>query len=152
MILRSTYIEKILPYVDAPFVKVLTGVRRCGKSMIMLMIMEELRSSGKQNILHYRFDSMENEGIADAKALYQVIKEQLPKESKLYLFLDEIQEVKDWEKVVNSLMQDFDVDIYVTGSNSRMLSSEISTYLTGRYVSFTIFPLSLAEYLAFLTI
>lgn len=149
MIPRSTYIAKILPYVDAPFVKVLTGVRRCGKSTIMRMIMDELRSCGKKPIVHYRFDSMENDGITDAKTLYTVIKKQLPKTGKLYVFFDEIQEVKEWEKCVNSLMQDFDVDIYVTGSNSRMLSSEISTYLTGRYVSFPIYPLSFAEYLSF---
>lgn len=150
MIYRSTYIKKILPYKDTPFVKILTGVRRCGKSTIMKMIMEELGKQGivKERILYYNFDSLEFEEIKTAKALFADLKLHLAEE-KTYLFLDEIQEVKSWEKVVNSLMSDYNVDIYVTGSNSRMMSSEISTYLTGRYVSFRIYPLSFSEYLLF---
>lgn len=151
MIYRPIYIEKILPFVDVPFVKILTGVRRCGKSTILLMLMEELKKKGirKEQILYYNFDSMQYDEIKTAKHVYKEIKEHLYSEGKTYLFLDEIQEVKSWEKAVNSFMTDFDIDIYVTGSNSRMMSSEISTYLTGRYVSFRIFPLSFAEYLTF---
>ena len=151
MINRPLYTEKIMSYVDTPFVKILTGVRRCGKSTILKMVMEELKQRGiaDERILHYNFDSLEHEDIKTSKALFTEIKNHLSDKGKLYLFLDEIQEVKSWEKVVNSLMTDYDVDIYVTGSNSRMMSSEISTYLTGRYVSFRIYPLSFAEYLVF---
>ena len=132
-------------------VKILTGVRRCGKSTILLMVMEALKARGiaEQNILHYNFDSMQYDAIADAKSLYKEVQAKHNPKGKTYLFLDEVQEVKNWEKAVNSFMNDFDVDIYVTGSNSRMMSSEISTYLTGRYVSFRVFPLSFAEYLQF---
>jgi len=151
MILRPLYTEKIMPYVDTPFVKVLSGVRRCGKSTILKMITAELitRNIRPEQILFYNFDSMQHEDIKTAKALYDEVKNRLVTDGKTYLFLDEIQEVTSWEKAVNSFITDFDVDIYVTGSNSRMLSSEISTYLTGRYVSFNVFPLSFAEYLEF---
>jgi predicted AAA+ superfamily ATPase len=143
--------QKILPYIDTPFVKVLTGVRRCGKTTLLKMLMHELLSRGisQEYILHYNFDSLEYEDVKTTKALYAQIKGRLASNAKTYIFLDEIQEVSDWEHVVNSLMSDFDVDIYVTGSNSRMMSSEISTYLTGRYVSFRIYPLSFSEYLLF---
>jgi len=151
MILRPQYIENIIPYVDAPFVKVLSGVRRCGKSTILKMIIEELKKKGvaPEYIVSYNFDSMKHEDIKTAKMLYEEIKSKLSPHGKTYLFLDEIQEVESWEKAVNSFMTDFDVDIYVTGSNSRMLSAEISTYLTGRYISFRVFPLSFSEYLEF---
>ncbi len=151
MIQRPLYTEKIAAYIDTPFVKILTGVRRSGKSTILKMLMEELSQRGiaKERILHYNFDSLEHEDIKTAKVLFAEIKQRLSNDGKTYLFLDEIQEVKSWEKVVNSLMSDYDVDIYVTGSNSRMMSSEISTYLTGRYVSFRVYPLSFAEYLSF---
>jgi len=151
LIRRPAYIERIMPYVDSPFVKVLSGVRRCGKSTIMKMIAAELRKGGvgEERILAYSFDSMQFEGIKTAKILYENVKQLLSPKGKTYLFLDEIQEVEAWEKAVNSFMTDFDVDIYVTGSNSRMLSSEISTYLTGRYISIRVFPLSFAEFLDF---
>lgn len=151
MIYRSTYMEKIMPYIDTPFVKILTGVRRCGKSTILKMVMEEIKKRGTHsaNILHYNFDSLQYEDIKRAKKLYEEISSKLSKTGKTYLFLDEIQEVDSWEKVINSLMTDFDVDIYVTGSNSHMMSSEISTYLTGRYISFRVYPLSFSEYLYF---
>ena len=140
-----------MPYVDTPFVKILSGVRRCGKSTILKMVTEELKKRGipSEHILAYSFDSMQHEDIKTAKKLYDEIKSKLNQDGKTYLFLDEIQEVKSWEKAVNSFMTDFDVDIYVTGSNSRMLSSEISTYLTGRYITFYVYPLSFAEYLLF---
>jgi len=151
MIIRPQYIEKIMPYTDTPFVKVLAGVRRCGKSTILKMIMEELKKRGilPEHILSYNFDSLQHDDIKTAKLLYNEIKNKLNPNGKTYLFLDEIQEVESWENAVNSFMVDFDVDIYVTGSNSRMLSSEISTFLTGRYISFHVLPLSFAEYLEF---
>jgi len=115
------------------------------------MVMNALKARGiaEQNILHYNFDSLKYDTITDAKSLYREVQGKLNSNGKTYLFLDEIQEIKHWEKAVNSFMTDFDVDIYVTGSNSRMMSSEIETYLTGRYVSFRVFPLSFAEYLRF---
>lgn len=151
LINRPHYVERIMAYVDTPFVKILTGVRRSGKSTILKMLVNELKSRGidEANILRYSFDSMENEALLSAKALYSHVKSHLPDGGKAYLFFDEIQEVSAWEKVVNSLMTDSDVDIYVTSSNSRMMSSEISTYLTGRYISFCVYPLSLREYLTF---
>ncbi len=150
MVFRENYVKKIMAFTDTPFVKVLTGVRRCGKSTIMQMIMDELRKQGipDERILSFRFDSMEYEDLT-AKQLYEMLKSKLSVTEKTYLFLDEVQEINSWEKTVNSINTDFNVDIYVTGSNSRMMSSEISTYLTGRYVSFRIFTLSFAEYLKF---
>jgi predicted AAA+ superfamily ATPase len=140
-----------MAYVDTPFVKILTGVRRCGKSTILKMIMERLkteRNIPEDRIISCRFDSMEYEDMT-AKQIYTLLKEKLSPAGKTYLFLDEVQEIKGWEKIVNSLASDFDVDLYITGSNSRMMSSEIATYLTGRYVSFRIFTLSFGEYLMF---
>ena len=139
-----------MAFTDTQFVKILTGVRRCGKSTILGMIKDRLIECGidEEQILMYRFDSMEYEGMS-AKQMYSAIKERLASGKRSYVFLDEVQEIKGWEKVVNSLQTDFDTDIYVTGSNSRMMSSEIETYLTGRYVSFRIFTLSFAEYLTF---
>ena len=151
MIYRPLYMDRIMPYVDTPFVKILTGVRRCGKSTILKMIMERLKTERNipaERIISCRYDSMEYEDMT-AKQMYAQLKGQLSPDGKTYLFLDEIQEIRGWEKVINSLASDFDVDIYVTGSNSRMMSSEISTYLTGRYVSFRIFTLSFDEYLMF---
>jgi predicted AAA+ superfamily ATPase len=151
MILRPKYIEKIMAYLDAPFVKILSGIRRSGKSTIMKMIVGVLqtRGIGDAQILQYSFDSMRYEHIETAKQLFDEVTAKLVSGQKSYLFFDEIQEVKDWEKALNSLMTDCNVDIYVTGSNSRMMSSELSTYLTGRYVTFRVFPLSFEEYLAF---
>ena len=151
MIERPLYVDKIMAYVDTPFVKILTGVRRCGKSTILKMIMERLkteRTLPEEPIISCRFDSMEYEEMT-AKQIYTLLKDQLSSTGRTYLFLDEVQEIRGWEKVVNSLASDFDVDLYITGSNSRMMSSEIATYLTGRYISFRIFTLSFGEYLMF---
>ena len=151
MIDRPFYVDKIMAYADTPFVKILTGVRRCGKSTILKMIMERLKSERgipEERIINCRYDSMEFEDMT-AKQIYAQLKGRLCPNGKTYLFLDEVQEVQGWERVVNSLASDFDVDIYITGSNSRMMSSEISTYLTGRYVSFRVFTLSFREYLTF---
>lgn len=151
MIDRPLYVDKIMAYVDTPFVKILTGVRRSGKSTILKMIMEKLRVERNipaERIVNYRFDSMEYEDMT-AKQMFTELKSRLSENQKTYFFLDEIQEIQGWEKVVNSLASDYDVDIYVTGSNSRMMSSEIATYLTGRYVAFRIYTLSFREYLDF---
>lgn len=151
MIDRPMYVDKIMVYADAPFVKILTGIRRCGKSTILKLMMEKLhveRGIPREQIVSYRFDSMEYEDMT-AKQMYEELKSRLYPNGRTYFFLDEIQEINGWEKVVNSLISDFDTDIYVTGSNSRMMSSEISTYLTGRYIAFRIYTLSFEEYLNF---
>ena len=151
MIERPLYLDKIMPFVDTPFVKILTGVRRCGKSTILKMIIKKIKKEKNvddEQILNYRFDSMEYEDMT-TKELHLEIKSKILQSKKTYLFLDEIQEIEGWEKVVNTLTSDFDVDIYITGSNSRMMSSEISTYLTGRYITFHIYTLSFEEYLMF---
>ena len=151
MIDRPMYTDKIMAYVDAPFIKILTGIRRCGKSTILKMIMEKLkkeRNVAEDQIISCRFDSMEYDDMT-SKEIYDTLKSRLLSDRKTYVFLDEVQEIDGWEKLVNSLASDFDVDLYITGSNSRMTSSEISTYLTGRYISLRIFTLSFAEYLTF---
>lgn len=140
-----------MAFVDAPFIKILTGLRRCGKSTILKLIMKRLveeRGIAPEQIVSYRFDSMEYDGYS-AREMYALLKGALAPQRRTYLFLDEVQEIEGWEKVVNSLATDFDVDIYLTGSNSRMMSSEIATYLTGRYVAFRIYTLSFGEYLFF---
>lgn len=140
-----------MAFVNAPFIKILTGVRRCGKSTILKLIMKRLveeRGIAPEQIVSYRFDSMEYDGYS-AREMYALLKGALAPQRRTYLFLDEVQEIEGWEKVVNSLATDFDVDIYLTGSNSRMMSSEIATYLTGRYVAFRIYTLSFGEYLFF---
>ena len=150
MIRRQKYIEFIRPYFNTPFVKILTGIRRCGKSTLLEMIMKEISSSGikKENIIYLHLDSYLNDDISNGKQLYDFISNKI-KDEKVYIFIDEVQEVIDWEKAINSLMVDYNVDIYVTGSNSKLLSSEISTYLTGRYISIPVYPLSYEEYLFF---
>lgn len=151
MIDRPMYVEKIMAYTDTPFVKIITGIRRSGKSTILKLIMKKLQEERNvpiEQIVSYRFDSMEYEGMT-AKQMYDELKSKLCPSGRTYLFLDEMQEIPGWERVVNSLASDFDVDLYVTGSNSRMMSSEISTYLTGRYVSFRVYTLSFQEYLTF---
>ncbi|WP_231385285.1 ATP-binding protein [Candidatus Stoquefichus massiliensis] len=151
MIYRATYVEKIMAYTNTSFIKILTGVRRYGKSIILKMIIDKLikeRNILPSQIISYHFDSMAYDEMT-AKDIYTMIKNNLFSQGKIYLFLDEIQEIQDWEKVVNSLASDYDIDIYVTGSNSRIMSSEISTYLTGRYISFHIYALSFLEHLTF---
>ena len=122
MIERPLYLDKIMPFVDTPFVKILTGVRRCGKSIILKMIIKKIKKEKNvddEQILNYRFDSMEYEDMT-TKELYLELKSKIIQSKKTYLFLDEIQEIEGWEKVVNTLASDFDVDIYITGSNSRI--------------------------------
>lgn len=150
MIYRQIYVEKILAFKDTPFIKILAGIRRSGKSTIMKMLVNHMKDSGidEGQIISIRFDSMEYEGM-NSTELYSMLKGKLCRSGRTYIFLDEIQEVADWEKVANTLLSDFDVDLYVTGSNSKMMSSELSTYLTGRYVTFKVFPLSFPEYKSF---
>ncbi len=150
MIIRPKYMNFIKPYFNTPFVKILTGIRRCGKSTLLEMIMEEMISDGvkKENIIYLHLDSYLNDNISNGKQLYDFIRNKI-KDEKVYIFIDEIQEADGWEKAINSLIVDYDVDIYVTGSNSKLLSSEISTYLTGRYISIPVYTLSYEEYITF---
>lgn len=148
MIKRNLYIKKIRPFMDKDVVKVLTGVRRCGKSVMLQLIQEEMLENGvgKEQMLQINFETKAVDYVKDVDASYQAIKEFTEGHSgKSYLFLDEIQELSGWEKMINSCMIDFDVDIYITGSNAYMLSGELATYLGGRYVEFKIYPFSFAE-------
>lgn len=152
MIERDLYMRQIIPFIDQPFVKVIAGIRRCGKSVVLQQIQNELlkRGADKEHIIYMNFESFEWIDITDAKSLYAYMSEKIKGGGgKYYILLDEIQEVEHWEKAVNSFMVDWEVDIYVTGSNSRMLSSELSTYLAGRYVDVHIMTLSFKEYLDF---
>ena len=149
---RELYIERITPFMNRPLVKVIAGIRRCGKSVVLQLIARALEGRGvrREQIVYMNFESFEWLDVSDAKALYKEVKKRVERiDGRAYILLDEIQEVKDWERAVNSFMVDWDVDVYVTGSNSRMLSSELSTYLTGRYISFQILPLSFEEYFVF---
>ena len=151
MIVRPDYIRAITPFIDQPLVKILAGVRRCGKSTIFEMLAEELQSRGipKDHIILKRYTEMDIPENISAIDMYRELLGRMQGKGRCYLLLDEIQEVKGWEKAVNSLLEGADVDIYVTGSNSKLMSSEISTYLTGRYVSIPVYTLSFAEFLDF---
>ncbi|GHT69831.1 hypothetical protein FACS189452_10590 [Bacteroidia bacterium] len=153
MIERNLYIEQLKPFIDKPQIKILTGIRRCGKSTVMNLLRQELLKLGKNEsqIIAANFESFVFSEINSAKKLYNFIRKKFTKKQKYYLLLDEIQEVNEWEKAINSLLSNFDVDIYLTGSNSHLLSSELATYLTGRYVEFQIFTLSYKEFIDFRT-
>ncbi len=151
MIIRPYYLNTLRIYRNVPLVKILSGIRRCGKSTILDMLKEDLIADGisTDHIIQIRYTSEELDDEMTAKQMYRNIKDKMIDEERYYLLLDEVQEVNGWEKTVNSLLEDSDTDIYVTGSNSKLMSSEISTYLTGRYISIPVFTLSFAEYLEF---
>ena len=151
MIIRKEYLKKLFTYMDAPIIKILAGIRRCGKSTILEMLHKELISKGidESNIICKRYTSFEIDDCYTAKDMYNDIKKEMINDNKYYLLLDEVQEIDGWEKAINSLLEDTNADIYVTGSNSKLMSSEISTYLTGRYVLIPVYPLSFKEYLDF---
>ena len=149
MIKREMYMSRIRPFINTDLVKVMTGIRRCGKSVMLELIKEELLQSGvnKSQFISINFEDMSYAHLQTAKALNDDIIERANKiEGKVYLFFDEIQEVKDWEKCINSLRVSLDCDIYITGSNAKLLSGELATYLGGRYVEFVIYPFSFAEF------
>ena len=151
MIFRPDYVEAVRPFIDQPLVKILAGVRRSGKSTIFEMIREELKQHGvgDDHILMKKYTEMDIPENITAKQMYDELTFAMTGEGRYYLLLDEIQEVPGWERAVNSLLENADADIYVTGSNSKLMSSEISTYLTGRYVLIPVYPLSFREYLDF---
>jgi predicted AAA+ superfamily ATPase len=146
---RPRYLEAINPYIDQPVVKVLTGLRRSGKSSIMALLAERLERRSGATVIRLDFDNFELADLATARALHDHLSGLLPEGKKAYLLLDEIQEVDGWEKVVNSLHASGKADIYLTGSNSRLLSSELSTYIAGRFVTIPVSTLSFAEHVSF---
>lgn len=151
MIPRKRYIEKIWPFVDKEVVKVLTGIRRCGKSVLLGLIQEELKHRGvaDSQILAFNFEEMDHAALYNSKTLHAAVLAREKEQPGLrYLFFDEIQEVADWEKCVNSLLATHRFDIYLTGSNASLLSGELATYLAGRYVEIRVFPFSFEEFLA----
>lgn len=137
MIIRPYYLDMLKTYRDVPLVKILAGIRRCGKSTILDMLKDDLIDSdiAEDHVIQLRYTSEELDNSITAKQMYRDIKEKITDNERYYLLLDEVQEVDGWEKAVNSLLEDSNTDIYVTGSNSKLMSSEISTYLTGRYIS-----------------
>lgn len=150
MISREIYMKRIRPFINTELIKVFTGIRRSGKSVMLELVKNELKKSGvsDKNFLCINFEQFSNSELLDAKILHKRIVEfQKSADGKIYLFFDEIQEVDGWEKCINSCRVDFDCDIYITGSNAKLLSGELATYLAGRYVEFVIYPFSFAEFL-----
>ncbi|SHK71502.1 hypothetical protein SAMN05216582_11415 [Selenomonas ruminantium] len=149
MIRRDLYLKKIRPFMNKELIKVITGIRRCGKSVMLEIIQKELLKNGvaTEAILTYNFESLTLAPLCTAQALHRDVMEKSKAISgKVYLFFDEVQEVKDWEKAINSFRVDLDCDIYITGSNSKLLSGELASYLAGRYVEFVMYPLSFREF------
>ena len=148
MILRKTYLDQIVPLVDKNVIKVLTGVRRSGKTVLLQQIQDYLLKHGRQknNVVYISFESKANAHLKNSDALYSYLIDTAKKtDGKTYIFLDEIQTVSDWEEVVSSLLVDLDCDIYITGSNSKLLSGELATLLAGRYIRIHIYPFTLSE-------
>ncbi len=151
MIQRELYMSRIRPFIGTDLVKVMTGIRRCGKSVMLDLIKEELKASGvdEKQMISLNFEAMSNAPLCTAQALHDaVMKRASAMAGKCYLFFDEIQEVTQWEKAINSFRVELDCDIYITGSNARLLSGELATVLGGRYVEFTIYPFSYGEFLS----
>lgn len=148
---RDLYLNRLRSYIDKPLIKVITGIRRCGKSAILALLKNELISRGidEKHILHLNFESMELAELDTAEKLYKFVRAGIKDKKRFYFLLDEIQEVERWEKAVNSFFVDLNADIYITGSNSHLLSSELATYLAGRYVEIDLYTLSFEEYLLF---
>ena len=150
MIKRELYLKQIRPFIDSELIKVITGIRRSGKSVMMEQIQDEILSGGisPEQIISFNFEKMENARFSTAETLHRELCRRIEGLSgKVYFFFDEIQEVKEWECCINSCRLDFDCDIYITGSNAKLLSGDLATNLSGRYVTFTIYPFSFAEFL-----
>lgn len=147
---RDLYLQQLKAFQDTEMIKVITGIRRCGKSSLMKLMADELRSGGKEDkqIIEINFESMRFSEMS-AKEFYDYIADRVLPEKRMYLFFDEVQRIDGWENAVNSFRVDFDCDIYITGSNAHLLSSELSTYLSGRYVEIKVLPLSFREFLDF---
>lgn len=153
MIKREKYLQKIIPFVDKPLIKVLIGVRRSGKTVLLSQIYQHIRSLGVEDerLIYMSFESFANRNYQNADALYNFIlqKSKTVSGKRLYLFFDEVHEVRDWQKIINSFTVDIDCDVYITGSNAKLLSGELATYIAGRYVHFDVFPFTFAEYLQY---
>lgn len=151
MIQRETYIEQLKDFIDKPFIKILTGIRRSGKSSVMILLKDELIKKNilPEQIIYINLESFAFSALKNAVSLYEYVSEKSSKTKKIYLLIDEIQEVKEWEKAINSFLVDLDIDIYLTGSNAHLLSSELATHLAGRYVEIPVYTLSFSEYLQF---
>lgn len=152
VIQRKEYIDRIMQVSDTPVVKIITGIRRSGKSFLLRQIQDELKANGVQSssIVYMNFESLIYEPYLHYRALYdRVMSETAGSKSRVYLFFDEIQDVKEWEKAIRSFMVDLDCDIYITGSNANLLSSEFATFLAGRYLELHLYPLSYREFLTF---
>ena len=147
---RDLYLNQMIAFQDTELIKVMTGIRRCGKSSLMKLMAEHLRENGvaDDQILEMNFESMSIPEM-DARGFYEYVKARICPDKRTYLFFDEVQKVPGWENAVNSFRVDFDCDIYITGSNAYLLSSELSTYLSGRYVEIKVLPLSFREFLDF---
>lgn len=151
MIKRESYMARIRPFIDGDLIKVLTGIRRSGKSVMLELIKDELRARGvtEEKLVAFNFEDMRNAQLCTAEALHdELVRRAASIKGKIYFFFDEIQEVERWERCVNSLRVEMDCDIYITGSNAKLLSGELATYLAGRYVEFIIYPFSFSEFLA----
>ena len=147
MLKRDEYIKKIVPFIDKDVIKVLTGIRRSGKSVMLKLLMEELKNRGQ--FIYINFENLKYRNLKNYEKLYDFILNKVDDKYKsYYIFLDEIQEVEEWERCVNSLRvdEDFNFDIYITGSNAKLLSGELSTYLAGRYIEFVVYPFSFKEF------
>ncbi|MEA3423179.1 MAG: ATP-binding protein [Bacillota bacterium] len=151
MIARDKYLDKLIQSKDNDFVKVITGVRRSGKSSLLILLKQYLLTIGidEDSIIEINYEKFEFDKLKNGDDLHNYIKDKILNESRIYLLIDEIQEVEEWAKVINSIRVSFNVDIYVTGSNSRMFSGENMTYLSGRYIEYKVFPLSFSEFLRF---
>lgn len=147
MVIREKYLSKIRPFYEQDLIKVITGIRRCGKSVILMQIVDELKQKGvkESQIIYMNFEFEDYSFIENDKDLHNYINERIITSEKYYLFFDEIQNIKNWEKAVNSFKASKNVSIFITGSNSDMLSGELATYLAGRYVSFNIYPFTFKE-------
>jgi len=154
MIRREAYMSRIRPFIGNELIKVLTGIRRSGKSVMLDLIQDELTEQGvlQSQFIKFNFEDMKNTQFCTDEALHEEVTKRISDiKQKAYIFLDEVQEVADWEKCINSFRVEFDCDIYITGSNAKLLSGELATYLAGRYVEFTIYPFSFAEFLELYT-
>lgn len=151
MVSRDTYLERLKAFKDNKLIKVITGIRRCGKSTLLEIFKEYLITDGVpcSNIIHINLELMKYDDVRDYKTFYKLITEQIQNNDRYYLLIDEVQQVENWEKAVNSINVEYNVDVYLTGSNAYLLSSEISTLLSGRYVEIKMLPLSFREYLEF---
>jgi predicted AAA+ superfamily ATPase len=152
MIERISHLNKLLPFVDKPVIKVITGIRRCGKSTLLRQIVQKLENKNvsPEQIILINMELMEFDHLKNYHDFYSYIKEKQSKSTgKFYVLIDEVQEVNEWEKAINSLLAEQNSDIYITGSNAKLLSSELATLLSGRYVEFKIYPLVFSEFLMF---